>query len=344
MGTVNDLPHKSLSPFQAQGERYKSPPLASAYRLAEDVGVVAVVIAELEFGDVQRQVFGANLMKRADDPALEDRPEPFDSVGVDRPDDVLALAMVNDAMRKFFVKTAIATPLVGTKQTDLLRDGTANERAQSVAAHILDDPRNNLTLALDGTDDGDFARSDAASPAALPALVDVPVLRKATDKRLVNLDDAHQLAKFFGREAGTHPVAHVPSRPVGAEPHHPVNLQRANAFLARQHQVDDAEPLPERLIGVLKDRAADMREAVVGPGRGASVAEPVPFHRAVRFDVRVTTARADDELGPAMFSQIEAAGILIREGRFPLADRHLMDRFWLFGSGHGGAPFRQEAA
>ena len=58
--------------------------LTSADRLAEDVGVVAVVVAELELGDVERQIFGADFVECADNAALEDRPEAFNRVGVDR--------------------------------------------------------------------------------------------------------------------------------------------------------------------------------------------------------------------------------------------------------------------
>ena len=59
-------------------------------RHAEDVIVLAVVVPELELRDVQRQILGADLVERADDPALEDRPEAFNRVRVDRTDNILA--------------------------------------------------------------------------------------------------------------------------------------------------------------------------------------------------------------------------------------------------------------
>ena len=45
-------------------------------RVAEDIGVSPVVIAELELGDVQRQIFSTDLVIGAHDAALEQRPEP----------------------------------------------------------------------------------------------------------------------------------------------------------------------------------------------------------------------------------------------------------------------------
>ena len=62
--------------------------LTPADRFAENVSVVAVVVAELELRDIQRQVLGADFVERANDAALEDRPEAFNRVGVDRADDV----------------------------------------------------------------------------------------------------------------------------------------------------------------------------------------------------------------------------------------------------------------
>ena len=63
--------------------------LTSAYRRSENIRVEAVVVAELKFRDVQRHIFGADFVERADHAALEDRPEAFNRVGVDRADDVL---------------------------------------------------------------------------------------------------------------------------------------------------------------------------------------------------------------------------------------------------------------
>src|SRR6187401_1926412 len=76
---------------------------ASCYGSAEDIGVVAVVVAKLEFRDVQRHVLGADLMEAADDPALEDRPEAFNCLRMHRADNVL-LGAVHDAFVRIFAK------------------------------------------------------------------------------------------------------------------------------------------------------------------------------------------------------------------------------------------------
>jgi hypothetical protein len=48
---------------------------AARYRCAEDIGIVPVVIPELEFRNVERQVFRAHLVERAHDAALINLPK-----------------------------------------------------------------------------------------------------------------------------------------------------------------------------------------------------------------------------------------------------------------------------
>jgi transposase-like protein len=49
--------------------------LNSLNRRSENVVIKAVIIAELELSDIEREILGADLVERADDPALEDAPK-----------------------------------------------------------------------------------------------------------------------------------------------------------------------------------------------------------------------------------------------------------------------------
>ena len=51
-------------------------------RRTKDICVIAIIIAELELGNIQRHVFLADLVEAPDDPALENRPEAFKIVFV----------------------------------------------------------------------------------------------------------------------------------------------------------------------------------------------------------------------------------------------------------------------
>jgi hypothetical protein len=81
---------------------------ASCYCLAEDVGILAVVVAKLKFIQVQRQVFLADVVVRADDSPLQQRPKVFDIVGMDLAAYVLALAMADYFMWQRWFEKAIA--------------------------------------------------------------------------------------------------------------------------------------------------------------------------------------------------------------------------------------------
>ncbi len=85
---------------------------ASFNRRSENVIVHPVVIAELEFCDVQRQILGADLVERADDTALKDAPETFNRLGVNGTDDVLSLRMIDGRVREFYAQLIVANPLI----------------------------------------------------------------------------------------------------------------------------------------------------------------------------------------------------------------------------------------
>lgn len=90
-------------------------PLTSPNRRSENIRVLPIVVAELEFSNVERHVFAADLMEGADDAALEDRPKAFNRVGMDCSDYVLALGVVDDAMGEFVPELPVGGPLVGAK-------------------------------------------------------------------------------------------------------------------------------------------------------------------------------------------------------------------------------------
>ena len=77
---------------------------ASLDRRSENIRVFPIIIAELELGNIERYIFPAYLVEAPDDAALEDRPETFDSLGMDCAHDILPLGMVNGGMREVFAK------------------------------------------------------------------------------------------------------------------------------------------------------------------------------------------------------------------------------------------------
>jgi hypothetical protein len=234
---------------------------ASLNRRAEDVRVLTVIITELELGNIQRHIFPAHFVKCANNTALENRPEAFDGLSVNCADNILPFGVVNNAMRIFTIEPLVANPLIGAKQADFVGDGLADERGEDIGSYVRDHARNHIALAADRADDWGFAGTDATSSAALAALIPVPVLGQAADERFIDFDDTAELINVL-HEGGSDLVAHEPSGFIGTEPHVAIKLQSAHAFLANEHQVDDAIPIAKRLIGIFKGRSGDVGKAV----------------------------------------------------------------------------------
>lgn len=294
-------------------------PLASAYRFPEDVRVVPIVVPELKFRDVERQVLPADLVVRADDPALKQAPEAFNRVGVDRAHDVRAgvffVPVRDDFMRQAArLQELVALPVVRAEQADAVRNGVLNEACQGRCADVVDHAGDDAALAAHGTrHDGLTARSGAGRfVLVVVPLAGVLVADLAAHERLIDFDDAEQLTEVFVGEPGADAVRHVPGGFVRAESHVAVKLEGADALLAGQHQVNDLEPVFEGLVGVLEDGPGDVREAVSATlaARGAL---PLPLHGFERIDRIAGAAGAHDPVRPALGDQVSRAGVLIRE-------------------------------
>ncbi len=293
---------------------------------AENVRIAPVVIPELEFRDVQREILGADLVERADHAALQDRPEALNGLSVDRAHDVLAFGVVNGFVGIGLIQPAIAAPLVSAKQADLLRDRLVYKGVERAGAGVLDHAGHNVAFARDGTGDN-LLTAPARSKADVP-LVPMAVLRLAADESFIDFDNAHELLKALVHEARADAVAHVVGGLVGAEPHYPLNLEGADTLFAGQHKVDHPKPLTKALVRVLKDRARDVRETI-SAALAAIRAFPLKRHGAERIDIAAIATRAANAIGPTMRNQIGRARIFVREHLLKLRDGHLLN------AGHG---------
>lgn len=309
--------------------------LASLDSRSENVGVEAVVVSELKLRDVQRQIFLADFVEAADDAALEDAPEAFNRVGVDRADNILPAAMVDGAVR-VFRKPVINLVFVGRQQANLVGNDLADKTLCSLLIDVAEDAGDHVAFALHGTDYRGFV---GHRPAAL-AQVFVAVI--AADPSFIDLDNAAQFV--FGIDQGSADfVAHGMGGFVGAETHCALHLQGANALFAGQHHMDDFEPITQGLVCVLEDGPRYMGEPITGPLDALTlVALPLEGHGADRKDLHIATARAIDAFGPAPGNQIAGTMLLVGKHRLKLAVGHLVD--WLRTLGHDGSPYRLQKA
>ena len=230
----------------------------SPHGLPENIGVEAVVIPELKFSDIQRQIFCGNLVIGTDNAALQDRPEAFDGLGMDGTANILPARMVNGFVRVVAVQMFVANPFVGAEQADLGGNAFVDECFEGAGTNVPNHAGDDVALAANGTRQSNILPRAASGPAAA-ALVPMPVLGLTADEGFVNLDNSHELAEIFVGKARADPVCHVEGGPVRPETERPVDLVGGNPLFAGEHQVDDAEPVPQRLVRVLEDGPCQMR-------------------------------------------------------------------------------------
>lgn len=297
--------------------------LATSNNAAEDICIATIVVAELKLRNVQRHIFGADFVERAHYAALKDAPKTLNRISMHGADNVLAQVVINELVRIFFIQPAIAVPSVGRQQANAVRHRLVHKQGRGFDGQSLQYARNHVALALHCANDRSFAAGASASLAVV-FFVPMTVAVFAANPSLVNLDNtAEFLLRLNHRRADF--VCHVQGSLVGAKAHLPLNLERANSFFARGHQVDDLEPLPQRLVGVLKDRPCQVREAIALVWR-ALIALPLKWHRSDRKNLGSATARADNRaLRPAARNEIRFARFLIGKHVLELAFGHLVD-------------------
>jgi hypothetical protein len=299
---------------------------------AENIRIGAVVVAELKLRDVERQIFGADFVERANHATFEDRPKALNRVRVNRADNVL-FDPVMHGLARIFLQAAIDLMFVRRQQTDFVRYGLAHELFNARLVYVFKYAGDHVALALHRADHRNFASARAAAFAVM-ALIPMPVVILAANPCFVDLDNAAELG--FGlhhRRADF--VGHIQRGFVRAKAHLPLNLKRANALFAGRHQMYDLEPLPKRFVRVLKDRACDVGKPIARAlDRLTLIALPFESHGANRKNLGVAAAWAVHAVGPASGDQIPLAGIIIssREDGFKLGFGHLVNRLRTAGS------------
>src|SRR6266508_2952896 len=294
---------------------------ASRYSCTENVRVIPIVVPELEFRDIQRQIFAADLVEASHDAALQQRPEAIDCLRMHHAIDVTTARIPHEAMRKIVFQIAIARMFVGRDQTDLFGYGLANKPIKRIRISVVNHAGNDVAFASDRADDDAFV-------AKRTGLLFVPmaIFVLSADVSFVNLDNTHELAEIRVGEASADTMAHIPSRPIRTETHHAMDLQSRNTFLAGQHKIDDFEPRLEPDVRVFENRSDQHREPIAALGN-AFGALPMEGPSRDRVDVLVTTARANDALGPSASDQVLLTGVISRKQLFKLRDRHLRGEF-----------------
>lgn len=329
--------HGDLVPrFLAISENVSTAPgidaSATCYSRAENVRVLPIVVTKFKLSNVQRHILGADLVERADNTALQDRPETFNRVRVHRTDNVLMPVVIDGRVREFVEVVAVAGPRVGCEQTDFVGNGLVHKVEYGLRGDALQNLGNDFALAANRADDLDFGCAGIARSAA--PLVPMFVFVLTADVGFVYLDHASEFVGLVLAEASADAIAHVQRGLVGAEAHDALNLQRADAFLTDQHHVDDPEPIAERFIRVFEDRSDQNREPIPA-SLGALATLPMERPICHGINVNIPASRAMDTLRPTACYEVALAIIVGREHVVKLLNCKL---FYGLCAGHVGLP------
>src|SRR5689334_13389836 len=148
--------------------------LAPLNRRSENVGIEPIVVSELKLRDVERQIFLADFVEASDDAALEDAPEPFNRVGVDRADNVAAQTMIDALMwQAIFGKSAIGSAFIRCDEANFVADHLANEPLCVLACDMIENAGDHIALTLHRADHWRLAGSSSAAltAALIPVFV-----------------------------------------------------------------------------------------------------------------------------------------------------------------------------
>lgn len=311
-----------IQPPMANGVEHSSPHISSehavpaaysavCYDCGEDVRILAVVMAERELRQVQRQIGLADVVIGAHHATLQQAPEAIQVGCVNVAAHIFTLRVVHALVREFALQSRIARMIIGCDQGHASIHRFVHEVAQRHPIRIFNDLADDITLASNRADHADLAASHAREVGFLAAMA---VLILATDIRFINLYFAHELGKAAVLHSGSDPVAHIPGGFIRSAADLPLNLQGADALLALGHEVDHLEPHAQVVVSVFKHGLGDDGEAIPVPSAAfLALADPVKGLGLQLVDFVIAATRAFHAIRPAAFLQELLAGFFGRE-------------------------------
>lgn len=317
---------------------------ASCYHIIEDVGILAVIVPVRKLGQIQRQISLAHIVERAHDAPLEQTPEAIQVRGMDIPAHVFPRDMVDGFMlwKSTPSKVSIAARFIGGDKGDSIGHSLLDELGQRLGAHVLHDLGHDVAFSSNGSNDGHLALRTGHILVSVPH---VTILLLAADERFIDFDFAHEFVEAAALHRRSDAMAHIPGRAVVAASDLAMDLQGTHALLALQHQVNNLEPGPKRIVGILENRFGNDGEPVaVWSAAVLRLADPVK-RTALQlvYFVRVA-ARAFHAIRPAKILQVFFAGVLSRKLLHQLSqrDRRLGRQFLFHGSLRVWREYRQD--
>ena len=131
--------------------------------VAKKVRVLSIVESELKFANVCRQMLARDLVVTANDSALEQAPERFHRVCMDRSNNILALGVLHDSVIEVLTQEPISRVFIGRNERHSLRDSLADKGVKGRRVCDWNHTRPDSVAALHTTDDDHFSNVAAST-------------------------------------------------------------------------------------------------------------------------------------------------------------------------------------
>jgi hypothetical protein len=300
---------------------------ASCYSRLENVLVLAVVEPPRKLIQIERQILLAHVVVRADDAALEQRPERFKIVGVDVTSHVFASLVINGLMRKFHrLEPAISAVFVRRDESNFVGHNLAHEAAQRPYVRVLDHLAYDVAFASYSANDDVFTSVSRTTTMIFRPNLGVAILLLPADVRFIGFHFPVQLG-FIVAEHCTDAMADIEGSLVRSRPavlfEHALDLQGADSLLRLANQIDDLEPDGQRIIGVLEYRSDQSGKAIavflmadlyfagfLVQGFRAALTYPSPVLLCDLKDLGIAASDATNAVRPTHLDQQSHAGVL----------------------------------
>ena len=223
-------------------------------RIAEDVGIVAVVISPLQFLNVAIHVLDAHLVECAHERTLEQAPDALDAVCVNVANNPFIFGMPHSLMACVVVADSDIRPhLIRINGLCFVFHSSMDEVMERFPLYIRNALDANISTALDGSHNPRFV-----------ALVGMALtLHLAAYKCFVNFHDSKErraIKRLISHRLADS-VAEIPSRFVG-NAKRSFHLVSGNALFRLTHEVDGNKPFSQRKVGIMHDGSSRNAELV----------------------------------------------------------------------------------
>ncbi len=220
-------------------------------RIAEEIGIFAVVKTEAHFVKIGREMLRRDFMPRAHDAALEQAESGFHGVCMHVA--VGIFPRVIDGLVKIFLHLVkrpwVDGRFISHNHFDVRADVGVDNLANGGGLRILGVNHAQITVALPNADDN------------LLVTLWTPAALLAAYVGLINLDCAAEFLWSHFQHCSTDSVTQMPSGLI-ASVEIALELIRGDTFFGFAHEVGSGKPFRQRQVGVVKDSSRSYGELV----------------------------------------------------------------------------------